>query len=324
MKSEDDEVVAWIGGASSPIKRGGELTEIEVADATVAYLKNGNDLLSDARLLFSNKRFVRGTALAVLALEELAKVKIIVETFLRFTHSVEPDAWKKYWKSGGSHKTKQEEIISYGKIIRAAYDGDPMHGRYLYRHYAPEAALEKLDWLKQASFYVDLREDGIHAPKASEDIRKATDYLITFAQERADSYMSWHISLRRAQDYLAVATGKRDQKNWTKSYHPEEVYSDILYQASALSASNVPDYTTFYDFVQTYLKKSVADRRVKEALLDVAAEMRSRMIEANQLPILGRRYIGAYKLLFGISENSDLFSASFNKELRSRLSLNYN
>lgn len=322
--SEDDDVVAWIGGPSSPIKRGGELTDLEVADATVAYLKNGNSLLSDARFLVSNSRVVRGTALAVLALEELAKIKIIVETLLRFKHNVDPEAWKKYWKTGGSHKTKQEEILSYGKIIREVYDGDPMHGRYLYRLYAPEAALEKLDWLKQASLYVDLREDGIHAPNSTEDTKKATDYLITFAQERADSYMSWHISARRAQDFLSVATGKRDQKNWTSSYRPEEVYADILYQAVALSASNVPDYMTFYDFIRTYLKKNVAEKRIKEAILEVAAELRSRMNEGNHLPIFAMRYIGAYKLLLGISENSAIFSASFNKELRGRLSLKYN
>lgn len=317
--NEDDEVVAWIGGANSPIRRGGELTELEVADATVAYLNNGNDLLSDARFLFSRDRFARGTSLAVLALEELGKVKIIVDTFLRFTHGVEPDAWKKYWKTGGSHRTKQEEILSYGKMIRKSFDGDPMHDRYLYRHYAPEAAFEKLDWLKQANFYVDIREDGIHAPKSTEDARKATDYLLAFAQERADSYGSWHVTSRRATDYLAVAVGGHDFNNWTKSYHPQEVYSDILYQASALSASNVPNYQVFGDYIQTYLKKNVAEKRVKEAILKVAAEMNLRMIEGDHLPIFRRRYFGAFKLLLGISESSNMFSASFRKELRSRL-----
>lgn len=73
--SEDDQLTAWIAKPGSAIKRTGELSETEVADASVAYLKNGVDLLSDARFLLSNDRSARGSALVVLALEELAKIK---------------------------------------------------------------------------------------------------------------------------------------------------------------------------------------------------------------------------------------------------------
>lgn len=321
--SEDDQLTAWIAKPGSAIKRTGELSETEVADASVAYLKNGVDLLSDARFLLSNDRSARGSALVVLALEELAKIKIIIETFLKYEHGVDRDAWKKHWKTGGSHKTKQEEILSYGKIIRASYEGDPMHSRYLYRYYAPDDALEKLDWFKQASFYVDIRDDGIHAPGSTGDSIKATDYLLAFAQERADSYMSWHISQQRAIDQLQVALGKRAVSAWTRSYRAGEVQADLLYQASALSASHVPNYMTFYDFVKSYLQKKVAERRVKDALLNLASEMRIRIIESEKLPLFQARYIGAYKLVYGISENSDIFSASFNRELKARISLKY-
>jgi len=321
--SEEEEVVSWIGGPSSPIKRSGELSEDQVASAVVSYLKNGNGLLSDARLLIANSRTERGTALSVLALEELAKIKIIIETFLRFSHGVEPEAWRKYWKSGGSHKAKQEQILAYGKIIRASYDGDPIHGRYLYRHYTPDEALEKLDWLKQSSLYVDIRDDGVHAPKASENSIKATDYFLTFAQERADSYMSWHVSVRRTLDQLQVALGKRDMKRWTNSYQPAEVYSDLLYQASALSASHVPDYMTFNSFIKSYLRRKVSEKRVRQGILDLAEELRLRLRESERLPIFRARYFGAYKLVIGISENSELFSASFRRELRSKLAIKY-
>ena len=321
--SEDDQLTSWIAKPGSAIKRAGELSETEVADASVAYLKNGVDLLSDARFLLSNERSARGSALVVLALEELAKIKIIIETFLKYEHGVDREAWKKHWKTGGSHRTKQEEILSYGKIIRASHDGDPMHGRYLYRYYAPDDALEKLDWFKQSSFYVDIRDDGIHAPGSTENSIKATDYLLAFAQERADSYMSWHISQQRTLDQLQVALGKRAMNVWTRSYRSDEVQADLLYQASALSASHVPDYWTFYDFVKSYLKKNVAERRVKDALLNLASEMRLRIIDSESLPLFQSRYIGAYKLVFGISEISDIFGASFNRELKARISLKY-
>lgn len=198
-----------------------------------------------------------------------------------------------------------------------------MHSRYLYRYYAPDDALEKLDWFKQASLYVDIRDDGIHAPGSTGDSIKATDYLLAFAQERADSYMSWHISQQRAIDQLQVALGKRAVIAWTRSYRVGEVQADLLYQASALSASHVPNYMTFYDFVKSYLQKKVAERRVKDALLNLASEMRIRIIESEKLPLFQARYIGAYKLVYGISENSDIFSTSFNRELKARISLKY-
>ena len=321
--NEDDQLTAWIAKPQSAIKRTGELSESQVADASVAYLKNGLDLLSDARFLLSNDRSSRGSALVVLALEELAKIKIINETFLKYEHGVDRDAWKKHWKTGGSHKTKQDEILSYGKVIRALYEGDPMHSRYLYRYYAPQDALESLDWFKQASFYVDIRDDGIHAPSSTENSIKATDYLLAFAQERADSYMSWHISQQRAIDQLQVALGKRAVSAWTRSYRVDEVQADLIYQASALGASHIPNYMVFYDFVKSYLQKKVAERRMKDALLKLASEMRIRIIESEKLPIFRARYIGAYKLLYGISENSEIFSESFNRELKARISLKY-
>jgi AbiV family abortive infection protein len=318
--SDDDQLTSWMGKPESAIRRTGELNETEVADATVSYLRNGVNLLLDARLLISNERFSRGAALVVLGLEELAKIKIIVETFLKYEHGVDREAWKKYWKAGGNHKSKQEEILSYGKIIRASYDGDPIHGRYLYRYYAPNDALERLDWFKQSNFYVDIRDDGIHAPGRAENLIKATDYLLAFAQERADSYMSWHISRQRAIDQLQVALGKRASNVCTRSFRLEEVQADLLYQVSALSASLVPNYCTFYDFIKSYLKKTVAERRVKDALLNLASEIRLRIIESEKLPLFQSRYIGAYKLICGVSENSGIFGASFNQELKAIIS----
>lgn len=317
----EEDIITWIGGPGASIKKSGELNEKEVACATVAYLKNGNKLLHDARFLITNKRIERGTALTILALEELAKIKILTETFLHHAHGVDEDAWKKYWKTGGNHKTKQEQILSYGKIVRASFDGDLTHQKYLYRHYAPDQALEKLDWLKQSSLYVDIRDDGIHEPSSNEYSIKATDYLLTFAQERADSYMSWHISPQRTLDQLSVALGKQRSQKWTHSYKKSEVYSDILYQCSALSASLIPNYAVFNDFIRKYLQNNVAKKRVEEAILTLAADIRLRIQESKELPIYQSRYIGAYKLLFGISELSGLFSSAFNKELMKQLEL---
>lgn len=105
--SDDDQLTSWMGKPESGIRRAGELNETEVAEATVSYLKNGTDLLFDARFLIANARFSRGAALVVLGLEELAKIKIIVETFLNMSMEL--------IEMRGSYIGRQEEIIKASK-----------------------------------------------------------------------------------------------------------------------------------------------------------------------------------------------------------------
>lgn len=314
----EDDIEAWLARNRSPIRRDGVLSKKEVAEAITAYLNNGMRLFDDALLLASNSRIPRAAALTVLGLEEIAKIPLLVNTFLHYEHGVDKDAWKAYWKAGGVHKKKQELILSYGQMIREVMDGDPLHDRKLYRYYAPDSVLENLDWFKQSNFYVDMRQDGIHAPGDEQDAIHAFDYLLTFGQERADSFCSWHISETRSQDYLELALGQKTPARWTASYTVDEVRADILYQAAAVSASHVPDYMVFYDFAEHY-KSRVADARFKEALLSLAALLRQRVESSKTLPIYYARYLGTFKLLIGLSQQEKLLGKSFSKKLRSTL-----
>lgn len=296
------------------------LSREEVAEAIAAYQKNGLGLFDDALLLAANQKVSRAAGLTVLGLEEIAKIPLIVNTFLRHEHGVDPDAWKAYWKAGGIHKKKQELILAYGQLIRSVFDGDPIHERKLYRHYAPEAVLENLDWFKQSNFYVDLRQDGIHVPHEDEAIRQTFDYLLSFGQERADSFGAWHVSDRRSADYLDLALGKKNVEKWTASYAVNEIEADILYQAASLSASHIPNYFMFNDFAEHY-KKNVADARFRQALISLASRIRRRVNLSSTLPLYNARYIGAFKLMVGLSEQKKLLGSSFSKKLRSTLML---
>jgi hypothetical protein len=60
-----------------------------------------------------------------LRIQELAKAPMLVNTFLRFEHGVDREAWQAYWKSGGWHRAKLELILSYGQLIRSLFEGDP-------------------------------------------------------------------------------------------------------------------------------------------------------------------------------------------------------
>ena len=148
----EDEIFEWLSHDRSPIRRDGVLSREEVANAITAYLINGLCLFDESLLLHANKKVSRAAALTVLGLEEVAKIPRVVNTFLRHEHGVDENAWRDYWKAGGSHKKKQELILAYGHIIREQFDGDPMHARQLYRHYAPKAVLDSLDSFKQLVF----------------------------------------------------------------------------------------------------------------------------------------------------------------------------
>jgi AbiV family abortive infection protein len=314
----EEEIIAWLAQARAPIRRDGCMLRDEVAEAVTAYLGNGVELFEDALLLCQSGRIARAAALIVLGLEEIGKVPLLVNTFLRFERGTDDEAWKAYWKSGGSHKAKQALILGYGKTIREQVDGDPRFSRRLYRYYAPESALEALDAFKQSNFYVDLRQDGIHAPNNGNGTLAALDYLLTFGQERADSFFSWHVTARRSVDYLDVALGRKSVARWTTHYAVAEVRADMLYQAIALSASHVPDYATFCDFMAQY-KTKVSEKHFKEALISLAEALKSRVDQTEVLPLYYGRYLNAFKLMVSLSGQKEVVGASFGRKLRELL-----
>ncbi|MGV3548986.1 AbiV family abortive infection protein [Rhizobium sp.] len=318
----EEEIVAWLTRNRPPIRREGVMSQGEVAAAVTAYLANGLSLLEESLLLSQHGRQARAASLVILGLEEIAKVPLLVNTFLSFEHGVDKEAWKAYWKSGGSHRTKQALILGYGNIIRGKIEGDPVSSRRLYRNFAPESVLEAMDTFKQSNFYVDLRKDGIHAPIDDEKTLASFDYLLAFGQERGDSFCSWHVSARRSLDFLDLALGRKTVSRWTSHYSVPEVRADILYQMMALSASIIPDYSTFFDFMEQY-KKKVSDKHLKEALLTLAQNVRSRVDHTVALPISHTRHLNALKLLIGLSkgmlERKHLLGTTFSKKLESVL-----
>jgi AbiV family abortive infection protein len=317
----EEETIAWLLQPRAPILRHGALSRDKVAEAVTAYLANGLDLFEEALLLCAHKKVPMAAALAVLGLEEIAKIPQIVNTFLRFEHGVEKDAWTTYWKTGGSHKAKQALILAYGQKIRKAFDRDPFFGRRLYRYYAPEKILETLDAFKQSNFYVDLRQDGVHSPAGDDRNRAALDYLLTFGQERADSFCAWHVSARRSADYLERGLGRRPDEwwTWTAHYAMLEVRADILYEVVALSASYVPDYMTFYSFAEQYREK-VSDEYFRAALRSLATLLRDRVERfaslPPSLPLYFARYMNAVKLMSGLTHQEEIVGTSFGKELQ--------
>jgi AbiV family abortive infection protein len=300
------------------VRRNGALTQDEVAGAMTAYFHNAQAFFDEVLLFHRSARTPRACALCVLGLEELAKIPILFATFMRFESGADRETWTRYWKGGGSHKTKQEMIIAYGQIIRSKFEQEPMLSRYLYRHYVPDTLFAHLDSFKQSNLYVDIRENGLHAPHSDPHLSSALDLLLTFGQERADSFRSWHITPTRSRDHLDVALGLKAAGSWTSSHTPQEVKADILYQASALSASVVPQYLQFRDFISSY-SRTPSKGRLEQALLDLARDVRGRLTGTTDLPLYNARSIGLLKILLGLTDPDTILASSFSRKLRKAL-----
>lgn len=313
----DKEIFEWLMQSRPPIRRTGSLNKVEVAEAVTAYQANGRALLEDALLLAYNNRVNRAIALAVLAIEEIAKVSMLSNAFRTSEVENNTSNWDTYWKVAGRHGDKQEHILLYGSIIQDFFRGDIMHDRRLYRYYAPKELSSVLDHFKQSNLYVDLRMDGVHAPQIGPFSTNALDFLMTYAQERSDSFQSWHVSVKRSLDFLSI--NPLDRKPWTSSHHIDEVCADLQYQMSAMSASIVPDYGSFKDYVQRYRHK-VSERRLKDALLDLCKLYNSRLQKSKALERYYGRQFGQIKLLLSLeSFDGHIFGKRFGARMKELL-----
>lgn len=125
----------------------GKLTPKQAAEGIEASIENSNSLLTDAKLLFENKRYERSVALAVLAIEEAGKISIIRSILLED----EPGDLKKSWQEYRRHTDKNlswilPELASKGarqlEDMGPIFDTNSDHG-------------QTLENLKQLSFYTD-------------------------------------------------------------------------------------------------------------------------------------------------------------------------
>ncbi|MGX7925479.1 AbiV family abortive infection protein [Tsuneonella sp. HG094] len=311
----DDEILNWLSRDRSPIRRDGALPENEVAEALTSYFRNGRALIDDARFMVANGRWSRAASIAVLSLEELAKVPMLANAYLQHEYGGVTDAWKDFWKALGKHRDKQKHILCYGSLLKERIEADGPFNRWLYRFSAPEGLFERLDAFKQSGFYVDLRMDGVHAPNSEIEVRDITDLLLALAQERCDSFESWHVTSRRSLDFLKQSFDMGETGLWPKSFQPEEVEADIIYSASAMSAGIVPDYHSFTGYVHEY-RKRVADKRLKEAFLSVAKRYRERMDDSrSRLPQYHGRLFEPAKLLISIDKIDKTFGKSFGDKI---------
>jgi AbiV family abortive infection protein len=286
-----------------------------VAGLTQIHL-NARDLLEDVRVLSAAGRFPRAGALAVLALEELAKVPVLFEAAI-VQHRGRRDFWLEFWKDYKNHATKQKRIADYARGLRTAGDGFVNEGPYA--HYLPDELGRILDIYKQRNFYVDFWGDSFMRPGEVEEMPNGSvDQLLLLAEERSDSFERLHGTEARSAAFLDAATIAA--KNVQSGERPrlEMSLEDMLNVASAedvrrelhsliahRSSADVPDYASVRS-VGTEIADICAADVIQEAIQNEGEILARRMRLAEVLPASANRAFAMFKLLLGVAEQLSL------------------
>ena len=334
--SEDiDKLLARLGGGQNPKKL---LSVDETAEGLTDCYVNGLTLLDDARLLAANDREPRALSLTILALEELAKVPDLDELYLDPRTRTDADAWTDFWKRFSQHKPKQKRIAAYGNILRdsASLEEAIFENSTPYANYLSEHAYGHLDNVKQRNFYVDFSGTRFRRPENKKDVSRALDLLFAFAEERADSFGSWHITAQRSVDFLTARlkafssyTGELSDllkhihsfNDWASSHSPIETQADLMRLLCYHSSAMVPDYASFLPACESFLSKKIEQERI-ELLGHAVTSLKLRMaIEA--LPGSRQRASLMFRLLFSYStrhlsdeDSKELFGVSPSENAR--------
>lgn len=309
-QTEDTEkLLARLSGGQNP-KR--PLSIDETAEGLTSCYLNGLSLLEDARLLAANGRTPRALSLTILALEELAKIPDLDELYIDPSSRNDGSAWLDFWKRFSLHKPKQKRISAYGNILResANLEETDLENPTPYGNYLSDNSYGHLDNVKQRNFYVDFIGNRFRCPEGNKDISTALDSLFAFAEERADSFGSWHISNQRSVDFLTarlkvfsanaielpeILKRVRSLNDWSDSQLPIEADADLLRLTSYCSSAFVPDFASFLPACESFFSKKAVSER--SAILGRGVASLKRRMGVEALPKSRHRAILMFKLL---------------------------
>lgn len=150
----------------------GPLTAAQGNDGIKAAVRNGRELLEDAKLLLRHSRWARAAALSVLAMEEFGKVAIIRDIIAAKEPKTLKDAWGRY----RNHIAKVDVYIA--PVLRSAGMGEGDESSFF-------------DKFKQVAFYSDCGDlaKGWVVPGSVVDEKIARD-CVTVATSCADNTTS--------------------------------------------------------------------------------------------------------------------------------------
>lgn len=149
------------------------LTDAEFRKAVHAAVMTARELCADAELLLNNGRFARAAALAVLAVEEVGKIKVL----LRIFHAPNEPSRKTAWKEYRDHRAKSAEMVTAGPG--------------LFKNEVRSNFSQQADALKQLGFYSNLLTSGEWVEPAKTVKLDHASLAVQWAGAMVDQLRTW-------------------------------------------------------------------------------------------------------------------------------------
>lgn len=161
-----------------------ELSLIELETLRALALQNSIELLAEAELLFTNKKFARTYTLAHLSSEELAKLPILAAFGVNLVNE-ETISWKRLDEKLRSHETKLKGLLFVDLL---GTDINPM-SKDIQVHNETVSMVELFNTLKNASLYAGVYQGELYKPSeifseelASKSLVNARNRLELFSE----------------------------------------------------------------------------------------------------------------------------------------------
>jgi len=135
---------------------GQRLTIEQITNLSDYCLQNASELVEEARLLFSNKRYARALFLSILALEETSKRDILWQAIFL---GEDEKQWKEFWNKFLSHDVKLATVLWDYITIRSNKEKNTpreiLH-EYLSEMKKAEGEAKEISSFKEWAMYVDV------------------------------------------------------------------------------------------------------------------------------------------------------------------------
>ena len=188
-------------------KQNKPITKEQVAVLIHFCFCNAQDLYEEAELLKKNKKFARGFYLCVSALEELAKIPIVLNAL--FLPPNDLKAWAGFWKRFNNHEVKQRAAKKYGQTFLKNMDKS-------YKDQIPDSL--PINNLKWASLYVDcLDGHPIRPNKIFKNDNRHVSSIFKITKDRLEGLGRLHSTLDGSIRFVRITketTIKMDGKDF--------------------------------------------------------------------------------------------------------------
>lgn len=186
-------------------------------------LKNASELVSEAQLLFENKKYARSFFLSVLALEETSKRDVLFEAVFLGEDDKE---WKSFWNRFRRHDVKLASMLKDYITIRSnRKEHTPFE---IVREYLTKVKMagedaKEVNLIKMWAIYADIFEGKPFGPSQVIS-KKLASTLLKKAQQHLDFHHSFKPTAQELEINLSIKSEMKEGESFIDYWYRTHGY----------------------------------------------------------------------------------------------------